>query len=112
MRQANIDVMIEFAIAALASEDHQRIRGIVRRMAEQWPNEQALGIALAITSAAASFEDVIDDASAGASAQRGYKLAALVAADAFAVQSMGQMPARGSDLLHFWRRVDPYFLRN
>ena len=36
---------------------------------------------------------------------------ALVSADVHAVQSMGQVPSVAEDLLHFWRRVDPSFLR-
>ena len=41
----------------------------------------------------------------------GYRLSALISADVHAVQSMGQIPSVAEDLLHFWRRVDPNFLR-
>ena len=36
---------------------------------------------------------------------------ALISADVHAVQSMGQVPSVAEDLLHFWRRVGPLFLR-
>ncbi|MCF2871367.1 hypothetical protein L0664_09855 [Octadecabacter sp. G9-8] len=110
MRQGNLDLMIEYAVACLATEDHRKIRKLVREMAQRWPNEKALAIAFSITSAAATFEDILDSTDAIATAQVGYQMAALVSADAFAVEAMGQAPAFGQDLLHFWRRVDPYFL--
>lgn len=110
MRQGNLDLMIEYAVACLATEDHRKIRKLVREMAQRWPNEPALAIAFAVTSAAATLEDVVDTLEATQTAQSGYRLAALVAADVFAVEAMGQVPAVGQDLLHFWRRVDPYFL--
>ena len=110
MRQGTIDLMIEFAVACLATEDHREIRKMVREMARSWPNESALGIAFAITSGAATFEDIVDSPNAKTSAQLGYRLAALVSADIYAIEAMGQVPAKGQDLMHFWRRVDPYFL--
>ncbi|HCP81740.1 MAG TPA: hypothetical protein DIT67_09165 [Octadecabacter sp.] len=110
MRQATIDLMIEFAVASLATEDHRRIRKLVRELAHVWPNEPALSIAFAITSAASTIEDMVDTPDSTKSAQLAFRLAALVAADIYAVQEMGQVPAKGQDLMHFWRRVDPYFL--
>ena len=84
--------------------------GLVHRLAREWPNEPALSVAFALTCAAANIEDVIKDAASARAAAFAYKLAALLAADIHAVQAMGQVPAKASDLLHFWRRVDPYFL--
>lgn len=79
-------------------------------MAEAWPNEPALEIAFALTTAAATLEDLIDASSSGRAVLLGYKLAALVSADIYALEAMKRFPATGHDLLHFWRRVDPYFL--
>lgn len=110
MGQGNLDLMIELAVACLASEDHQKIKSTVRVMARRWPNEPALAIAFALTSAAASYEDVLDSDESSKIGRIAYRLAALVAADAYAIESMGQSPAKGQDLQHFWRRVDPYFL--
>lgn len=110
MRKAETDLMIEYAVACLAAEDHRNIKSMVRDMARRWPNAPALGIAFAITSAAAVIEDMVDTPSTAQSAQLGYRLAALVSADIYALEAMGQSPAVGQDLLHFWRRVDPYFL--
>ena len=110
MRQGNLDLMIEYAVACLAADDHQDIRALVRQMAQRWPDEPALAVAFSLTSAAATVEDVVNSPDAVTAAQKGYRLAALVAADIFAIEALGQVPATAQDLLHFWRRVDPYFL--
>ncbi len=111
-RNATLDQMIEFATEELLSGDGGRKRALVRRMAERWPREPALALAYAVTAATGGIEDAF-----GAAAARdpvvplGYRLSALVSADVHAVQSMGQVPTVAEDLLHFWRRVDPLFLR-
>lgn len=111
MRQSTVDLIIEYAASGLASGDRQRINRLVMELATRWPHEPALGIAFAITSAAAALEDMMADAGSKACAQMGYRLAALVSADVHAIQALGQLPAMGHDLLHFWRRMDPYFHR-
>ncbi|MDA9207817.1 hypothetical protein N9O61_02915 [Octadecabacter sp.] len=110
MRNSSLDRMVEFAVERLAQDDSKGSRRLIKDMATSWPNEPALGIAFAMTSAAATLEDVIDSQASIRSSQLAYKLSALVAADVFALQEMGNSPATGQDLLHFWRRVDPYFL--
>ena len=111
-RNATLDLMIEFAMEALLSGDGARKRAMVRRMAERWPTEPALALVYAVTSATETIEETF-----GPAADRdpviplGYRLSALISADVHAVQSMGQIPSVAADLLHFWRRVDPLFLR-
>jgi hypothetical protein len=111
-RNATMDQMIDFAMEELLSGDDHRRRALIREMATRWPEEPALAMTYALTSATQGIED-----SFGPSAGRdpviplGYRLSALVAADVHAVQCMGQVPALTEDLLHFWRRVDPLFLR-
>jgi hypothetical protein len=110
-RSAVLDSMTEFAIEELLSRRPERPAGLVRRMAERWPEESALGLVYAITSAVGGIEDSFG----GAAPQEpvvglGYRIAALAAADVHAIQSMGQVPATAEDLLHFWRRADPRHL--
>lgn len=111
-RAATLDQMIEFAMEELLSGSGNRKRAMVRKMAERWPTEPALALVYAVTSATGAIEDTFSDA-----AQQdpviplGYRLSALISADVHAVQSMGQQPPVAEDLLHFWRRVDPLFLR-
>lgn len=107
MGRARLDIMIEFATGELASGDTARVSRLVRILAAQHPDEKALTLCFALTSAASALEDVVQDHKTVSLA---YKLAALVAADTLAVEALGRAPARAVDLLHFWRRVDPWFL--
>jgi hypothetical protein len=111
MHQATLDLMIEFAVAELASADPTRTGRLVRTLAQQYPNEKALLLCFALTSAAAAVEDVVRDDKDGEPPALGYKLAALVAADILAIEALNGRSAKAVDLLHFWRRVDPYFLQ-
>ena len=104
--------MIEFAMEELLSGNSQRKRAMVRRMAERWPGEPALALVYAVTSATEAIEDSFGPSAADDPViPLGYRLSALISADVHAVQSMGQVPSVAEDLLHFWRRVDPLFLR-
>ncbi len=110
MDQAVLDLMVAHAVKGLASGDRRMIGGLVRALALRWPNEKALMICFALTSAASHVEDVSLNTDPAGSPAWGYKLSALVAADILAIEALGRAPATGHDLLHFWRRVDPYFL--
>ncbi len=107
--QANIlDDMTDQAVAVLATGDNKSIAGLVRDLAVNWPNEPALAVSFALTSAAASLTDLVKGQTTVSNTA--YELAALVAADVLAIEQMGQTPAKARHLLHYWRRVDPYFL--
>ena len=111
-RVAPLDEMIDFAMEELLSGNADRKRAMVRRMAERWPDQPALALVYAVTSAPEALEDSFGDAAEQDPViPLGYRLSALVSADVHAVQSMGQVPSVAEDLLHFWRRVDPQFLR-
>lgn len=111
-RAAPLDQMIEFAMEELLSGNSQRKRAMVRQMAEQWPDQPALALVYAVTSATEAIEDTFRNAPVQDPViPLGYRLSALLSADVHAVQSMGQVPSVAEDLLHFWRRVDPAFLR-
>lgn len=110
-RNAVLDQMVEFATEALLSGDASRRRALVRRMAERWPEEPALALAFAVTSATEGIEEAFGGASGEPAVPLGYRLSALVSADIHTLQAMGLMPSLAGDLLHFWRRVDPLFLR-
>ena len=112
MSRATLDQMIEYATTEVASQDRDKLKGLVRRMAGKWPQEKALGLAFALTSAAASFEDNLDDKEKQSTLGQAYRLAALVAADVLAIEALGNCPALCRDLLHYWRRVDPWFLND
>lgn len=111
MVKLNIDKMTEFALEYLAEGDHDKMRSLVRDIARKWPGENALKITFAITSAAAHLEDNFEGKGSHEAIARGYQLAALLAADIYAVNAMGKPEVKGIDLMHFWRRVDPFFLK-
>lgn len=111
-RKSTVDQMIEFAMEELLSGDDERRRALVRRMAQRWPTEPALALAYAVTCATGSIEDAFGEAAdRDPVVPLGYRLSALISADIHAIQSMGQTPSMAEDLLHFWRRVDPPFMR-
>ncbi len=111
-RAATLDQMIEFAMEELLSGNAQRKRAMVRKMAERWPDQPALALVYAVTSATEAIEDTFRNAAVQDPViPLGYRLSALISADVHAVQSMGQVPTVAEDLLHFWRRVDPAYLR-
>ncbi|MFT6451741.1 MAG: putative membrane-anchored protein [Halocynthiibacter sp.] len=107
MREDTIEAMIALATRALSRANSDQCRSLVRDMAGHWPDAPALSISFALATAAAE----VGDNFACKGDQIGYRLSALVAADIFALEAMGKCPATAHDLLHFWRRVDPYFLK-
>ncbi|PWE32622.1 hypothetical protein DDZ14_09525 [Maritimibacter sp. 55A14] len=111
MGKSALDAMTEHAIAELLSGSDARRRALVRDMVQRWPGESALKLIFALTSAAAEIEDMFgSDGESHRAHALGYKLSALLAADVYALEAMGPTPVRARYLLHFWRRVDPYFL--
>ena len=111
MRDTPIDDMIAFALEELLSGSEKRRGALVRKMCMKWPGAPALAVVFALTSAAAMAEDNIRQETATSGiGPFAYKLAAILAADVFALESMGHSPAYARDLLHFWRRVDRSFL--
>ena len=108
MQDSILDEMTDHAIAVLATGDNAKINALVRDLAMNWPNEPALAICFALTSAAASLTDIVKGQTSVSNTA--YQLAALVAADVFAMEQSLKGPAKARHLLHFWRRVDPYFL--
>lgn len=108
MRQGILDQMIEFAVAELASGDLVRVNRLVCRLAQKWPSEPALAICFAMTSAASILEEQFQNQERFS--HRAYVLTSLVAADLYALEAMGQVPATGQHLLLFWRSTDTFFL--
>lgn len=110
-RISPIDEMIECALEELLSGSDERRRGLVRHMCLKFPSEPALALVFSLTSAGSMIEDnLVRNGDPGGVANFAYKIGALLAGDVFAVESLGHKPARTRDLLHFWRRVDSYFL--
>jgi len=112
MADSELDRMIEFALESLLSGEDGRRRAMVRRLVLRWPSAPALQVVFAITSAGAQIEEAIggtvqDEGEAALA----YRLAALLAADVFAVERQRCPPVAARDLLAHWRDMDPYFLQ-
>lgn len=111
MAGAPIDEMIAFALEGLLAGDSAQQRALVRRMCLRWPDVPALSVSFALTSAAAMIDDTLSsDGGSTENAARAYRMAAVFAADVYAAEALVRRPAKAQDLLHFWRRVDPYFM--
>lgn len=107
---ALLDEMIKYALEELLAGNPRRRRMLVRQMCQRWPEEPALELCFALTSAAAIIDDSFArESESDKSAYFAYKLAAIFASDVYAAERLTGRPARARDLLHFWRRVDPYF---
>ena len=108
---APIDEFTAYALEELLTGDRTRQLRLVRRMCLRWPESPALAISFALTSAAAMIDDTIAEGeSASLSGVRAYRMAAIFAADVYAAECLLQRPAKAHDLLHYWRRVDPYYM--
>lgn len=104
--------MIEFALGELLAGNEARRRQLMRRMCHRWPQEPALSVVFALSSAAAMIEDNLKTREpADAVAPLAYKMAAVLAADVYAAERVLGRSAKAHDLLHFWRRVDPCFMQ-
>ncbi|WP_421702393.1 hypothetical protein [Aliiroseovarius sp.] len=112
-RETPIDEMIECALEELLSGSNEQRRSLVRRMCLRWPSEPALSIIFSLTSAASIIEDNLsqnDEDEKESVAAMTYRLAAVLAADVYAIDCMRRELPLARDLLHFWRRVDKFFV--
>lgn len=108
---ALLDEMISCALDDLLAHNEGQRHELLRRMCQRWPEESALTVCFALTSAAA----MIDDCPAKGPvsdyrANFAYKIAAVLAADIFAAEHIAGHRAKAGDLLQFWHRVDPYYV--
>lgn len=99
---------IHFAIEhLLASPDGWR--PLVRAMIARWPDAPATELIFAIVSAASEIEAIFADGSpAREGAGHGWRIAALLGVDIYAMQSIGLPHRVASDFTRYWS-VDPYF---
>ena len=111
MSDAEIEAMIAFALERLLAGHEPSRRAMVREMADRWPDAPALSLVLALTDASARIDATLDRWSDPRDAARyGYRTAALVACDVYAVEASGTCPATLRDLQLYWRDRDPFFL--
>ena len=84
-------------------------RPLARNLVAVWPAAPALELIFAIVSAAEAIETTFAPGSpAIAGAAAGYKVAALLGVDLFAMQSLGLPHHAAADFTAYWR-ADPWF---
>lgn len=104
------DERVVFAIEALLRGDGAW-RGLVRDLVMRWPDLPPLELGLTLVSAASAIETAFSRGSpAREGAAQGYRLAALLSMDVYAMQILEMPCARAADLLDYWK-IDPFFER-
>jgi len=84
-------------------------RAAVREMVHRWPDVPAAELIFTLASAASEIEAMFAPGSpAREGADHGWRLAALLGVDLYAMESIGLPRARAADFAGYWA-VDPYF---
>jgi len=84
-------------------------RPLARNLVAAWPDAPPLELVFSIVSASEAIETMFAPGSpALAGAEAGYKVAALLAVDLFAMQSLGLPHHKASDFSGYWHD-DPWF---
>lgn len=104
------DSLTEFALETLLATP-EGWRSLVREATRRWPDAPPLAIVFAMVNASAQIEAIFSAGSpARAAAQHGFRLAGLLSADLYAMQTLGLPHARAEDLTRYWQNHDDYFL--
>ena len=106
-----IDQMTHFIIAAL-HQDSDGWKSVCRDLVNHWDDAQGLEICFAFSAAASAIESNFNGNSpARELSSHAYRLAALIAADIFAMQAIGGFGTQAKDLYRYWQENDDYFLQ-
>ena len=104
------DLRVSLAIERLM-EPGDAWRGLVRELVERWPDEPPLDVTLTLVSAASAIESAFThDGPSARAVKQGYRLAALVSVDFYAMQLLGMKRDKASDFQEYWK-IDPFFAR-
>jgi hypothetical protein len=110
MTYSNEDVLVAFAIEQLLSPG-DAWRALVRDLVARWPDAAVFELPYALVSAAAAIEgNFRGKGSAAEAAERGYKLAALLSMDIYAMELAGMARHAARDFQAYWQ-IDPFFAR-
>lgn len=102
--------LTEFALEALLASP-EGWRSFARDSVFDCPDAPPLALIFALVNASAQIEAIFSEGSpARTAAQNGFRLAGLLSADLYAMQSLGLPHARAADFSDYWHSSDPYFL--
>lgn len=111
MERTEAETRTDFAVERLLTGDSQSRRLLVRDLAERWPGTRAMALVFTLTDAAAHIEAMLDsETESRQAAFHGYRLAALLAADVYAIELTQGAPVMAQDLWRYWNESDPFFL--
>lgn len=86
-------------------------RVVVRDLVQRWPDAPATELIFTLVSAATEIEAMFAQGSpACEGAAHGWRLAALLGVDLYAMQTIGLPHAKAGDFTAYWK-IDPYFAR-
>jgi hypothetical protein len=84
-------------------------RGVVRDLVRRWPDAPAGEVIFTLVSAANEIEAVFAPGSPSCDgAMHGWRLAALLGVDLYAMQAIGLPHAKARDFVAYWK-IDPFF---
>ena len=110
MMQSNVDLRIGYAIEQLM-EPGDAWRALVRDMVARWPDVPPLELSMSLVAAAAAIEgSFTGEGPSAQAAARGYRLAALLSVDYYAMELLGMPRGTARDYLTYWKQ-DPFFAR-
>ena len=110
MTYSNEDVLVAFAIEQLMSPGDEW-RALVRDLVTRWPDVAIFEPPYALVAAASAIEETFGGRGAAAEAsERGYKLAALLSMDIYAMELAGMARNTARDFQAYWK-IDPFFAR-
>lgn len=99
---------VHFAITHLLGTP-EGWRSLVRDMVDRWPDGPATELIYSIVRAASEIEATFATGSPSReAAEHGWRLAALIGTDLYAMQTIGLPHGCAADLAAYWR-IDPYF---
>ena len=99
---------VHFAIEHLL-EAPDGWRSVVRELVRHWPDAPATEMIFALASAASEIEAMFSPGSPSREgAEHGWRMAALLGVDLYAMEAIGMPRARAADFAGYWA-IDPYF---
>lgn len=104
-----LDIRIEYVVRVLVTGQGD-LRRMVRRLAEDWPDEPALDLVHVIAVATGSLEGTLAGRGIMRATREAWRMAALVGVDLAMMRRLGLPHDTGADLLAYWKAHDRFFL--
>ncbi len=104
-----MDDRIEFVIQVLVTGQGD-LRGMVRHLAQGWPDKPALDILHAIAIAAGNLDSTLSGPALERAGNEAWRMATLVGVDLAMMRRLGLPHDTAADLVAYWKVHDRFFL--